>query len=146
MGQKFVILPDPIQVSEYSLSIVGLPPLTPTSVGSLELELDSVELPDRTQVSGFRTKPGEFEMKIPAHHHIEVAAMTLWHAQATIGDPTYKKVGTLKMNSGSRLNSKLITIIGLWNCKPATPDNEMGNDGDMAEMTYTMKYDDLLGI
>lgn len=146
MGQKFVILPDPMQVSEYVLTVVGLPPLTPTSVGSLAKELDQVELPDRTQVSGFRSKPGEFEMKIPYHHLVEVAAMSLWHTQGEVGDPTYKKVGTMKYQSGGRLNFKLVTIVGLWCCNIVTPDTEMGNDGEMVEATYTMKYDTLLGI
>ena len=144
MGQKFVILPDPIQVSNYSLRVVGLPELTPTSVGALELELDESELPDRTQVSGGRTKPGEFEMKIPLHHAVEIVAMKSWFKEGQ--DPqttTYKKVGSLLLESGTRLNKYPVTIIGLWCKKKSIPDLEMNNDGEMAEATFTMKYDDL---
>jgi len=147
MGQKFVILPDPIQVSNYSLQVVGLPKLTPTSIGALEQELDKVDLPDRTTVSGGRTKAGEFEMKIPLHHTQEIAAMKTWFAEAQDPQsPTYKKTGTLIVESGSKINRSVITLIGLWVSKKAIPDLEMNNDGDMAEATFTMAYDDLLGL
>ncbi len=144
MGQKFVIQPDPIQVSNYRLSVVGLPTLTPTSVGALEQELDKSDLPDRTQVSGGRTKPGEFEMKIPLHHAQEIAAMNAWYAEGQDPQtPTYKKVGTMVQESGSKLNKSATTIVGLWCQKRSKPESEMTNDGEMAEATYTMCYDDL---
>lgn len=144
MGQKFVILPDPIQVSNYRLQVVGLPPLTPTSIGGLERELDSADLPDNTTVSGGRTKAGEFEMKIPLHHAVEVAAMRTWFAEGQDPiTPTYKKVGTLTIESGSKLNLMTVTIVGLRPTKLALPDLEMKNEGEMAELTCSMKYDDL---
>lgn len=144
MGQKFVILPDPIQVSNYTIKVVGLPDLTPTSIGALEQEIDTADLPDRTTVSGGRTKPGEFEMKIPLHHAVEIAAMKAWRNEAKDPQtPTYKKTGTVQMYSGTRLNNVVVTIVGLYCSKIALPDLEMNNDGEMAEATFTMKYDDL---
>lgn len=147
MGQKFVIEEDHIPVNNYALVVNGLIPITFTSVGSLEQEVEWVELSDKTQASTGRTKPGELEVKVPAHHAAQVAAMETW---ATEGQdpitPGYKKSGSLTFFSGTLLRVLNITAIGLFVCKGATPEGEMANEGEMAELTYTLKWDKLFGI
>ena len=147
MGMKFVIQPDHIPVNNYRLVINGLQPITFVSIGALEKELDTVELPDRTTASTGRTKPGETEVKVPAHHTIEIAQMDSWFQEGQDPiSPTYKKVGTLTLISGTRLINKVITMIGSYMFKGGTPDLEMTDDGEMAVMTYSLKWDDLFGI
>lgn len=147
MGQKFVVQEDHIPVNNYTLTINGLPPITFTSVGALEQEIEWVELPDKTQASTGRSKPGEVEVKIPAHHSIEVAAMETWSIEGQDPiTPGYKKSGNLSFYSGTLLRVLNVTIIGAFICKGATPEGEMANEGEMAELTYTMKWDKLFGI
>ena len=147
MGQKFVIQDDHIPVNNYTLIINGLPPITFTSVGSLEQEIEWVELPDKTQASTGRTKPGEVEVKLPAHHLTDYAAMETWalEGQDPI-TPGYKKSGNLKFYSGTLLKQLNVTIIGVFICKGATPEGEMANEGEEADLTYTLKWDRLFGI
>ena len=143
MGQKFVIEPDHIPINNYRLSVVGLPPITYVSVGAFEKELETAELPDRTQASTGRTKPGETEVSVPMHHAIQVAAMNVWYIEGQDPiSPTYKKTGTMVYYSGTLLRQMVITIIGFFVNKEGTPDVEMGDEGEMAVMKYTMKWDD----
>lgn len=147
MGLKFVIQPDHIPVNNYQLLITGLAPITFVSIGALEKEMDKVDLPDRTTASTGRTKPGETEVKVPAHHTVEVAQMEAWFQEGKDPiTPTYKKTGSLTMISGSRLINKQLTLIGAWVYKGGTPDLEMNDDGEMAVMTYTLCWDDILGL
>lgn len=144
MGQKFTIENDHIPVNQYRLTVVGLPPITFVSVGSLEQELDCVDLPDRTQASTGRTKPGETEVAVPAHHLSQIAAMRAWYEESREPvSPTYKKVGILSQISGSTLVQQSITITGLFVYKWANPDQEMDNDGEMNNYTYTLKWDEI---
>jgi hypothetical protein len=147
MGLKYAIQPDHIPVNNYRLLINGLQPITFTSVGALEKELDTVELPDRTTASTGRTKPGETEVKVPAHHTVEVQQMESWYREGKDPiSPTYKKVATLEAYSGSRLITNTYTLIGAYVSKGATPDREMNDDGEMDVLTYTIKWDDVLGL
>jgi len=147
MGLKFAIQPDHIPVNNYRLIINGLAPITFVSIGALEKELDTVDLPDRTTASTGRTKPGETEVKVPAHHLVEVQQMETWFTEGKDPiSPTYKKVGTLTMTSGTRLVNKVLTLIGAYVSKGGTPDLEMNDDGEMAVMTYSLKWDDILGL
>ena len=144
---KHVLLPDHIPTNKYALAVAGLGNITYTSVGALEREIDKVDLPDRTSASGGRTKPLEFEVKVPAHHLEEIALMDDWHEQGQDPvDPNYKKTGTLSMISISGLQRYVGTIVQLWVQKDATPELEMNSEGDMAEKTYTMCADDFLPV
>ncbi|NIY18207.1 MAG: hypothetical protein GWM98_26755 [Nitrospinaceae bacterium] len=147
MGLKFAIQPDHIPVNNYRLIINGLQPITFVSIGALEKEMDKVDLPDRTTASTGRTKPGETEVKVPAHHQIEVQQLESWFVEGKDPiSPTYKKTGTLTMYSGTRLTTSVMTLIGAWISKGATPDLEMNDDGEMAVLTYTLCWDDILGL
>lgn len=147
MGLKFVIQPDHLPVNNFVLTVVGLPPITFTKVGGLSLELESVDLPDKTQASTGRTKAGETEVEVPSHHLAEIAAMDAWYREGRDPvSPTYKKVATLTNYSGTTLIQKIITLIGVFVSKSGSPDMDMDDDGKMSVMKYTLKWDDLIGV
>ena len=143
---KHVIEADHIRTNKYRVDVVGLPvSITPVSVGGIERETDSVDLPDRTSASGGREKQGEFDISVPAHHHTEIAAMNAWREEAIDPvSPTYKKAVTVTALSGTGANSLLRDLNGVWVPKDGTPDMEMDGDGEMAVIKYTLKWDSTL--
>ena len=77
------------------------------------------------------------------HHAVQVAAMNVWYIEGQDPiSPGYKKTGTMVYYSGMLLRQFTITIIGLFVSKEGTPDTEMNDDGEMAVMKYTLKWDD----
>lgn len=142
-GIKGVILPDYYPQNKATLTVVGIPvPLTITQISGLEDELDVAELPDRTNGSGGRKKQVEFDITIPAHHTVEVAAMEAWFKEGQDPVlPSYKKVGTLNINSQSNLRAGFISLVGMFVSKRAMPDFDMDNDGEHTGLTYTIKAD-----
>lgn len=142
---KAIIQSDHIPVSKYRFQPVGLPPILFTMVGAFEQEMDTIDLPDRTKASGGRAKPGDTDVKVPQHHVVEVAAMDGWYEEGK--DPvtlTYKKPGTMSYISLSGIVVQTYTVLGCWLNKRATPDAELENEGDLAEMTYGMCWDDVV--
>jgi len=138
---------DHIPLNKYQLIVLGMPELTFTKIGGLEEELETVDLPDRTVASGGQTKALEFSASIPAHHLIQQAAMELWFVEGR--DPvasTYKKTGTLIMKSIGGSTFRTYSLLGLFVSKRATPDLEMSNEGEMAEIEWTFKADMMLPI
>lgn len=147
MGMKGKIQANHIPLNKYKLLVIGLPGLTPTSVSGIEEELDVVTLPDRTQASGGNTKPGEFTIKLPMHHLVEQSAMEAWYKESQDPvSPTYKKPGTLIYTSIGDTTLKSYTLVGLFPSKRKLPDAEMTNEGEMAEVEWTLKYDDILPV
>ena len=142
------IKPDHMPVNKYSLDVPGLGTnLTFVTVGSLEQELDTVDLPDRTAASGGRRKSLEFDVALPLHHNLEVLAMESWLAEGEDPvSPLYKKVGILTMYSLSRLGTKAYQLGGLFPSKRSTPELDMDNDGELATITFTMKADFMLAL
>jgi hypothetical protein len=140
------IQPGHIATNDYELLFPTLPPLTPTSIGGLEEELDTVELPDRTKASGGDTRAVETDVAIPAHHHIEIAAMEKWYRECQDPvAPTYKKVGTLVIKSHvTGALPRTIALFGVFITKRATPDLEKGNEGEEVDYTYTLSIDRIL--
>ena len=144
---KGAILPDHIPINKYKLIIPGLPPLTPTEIGGLEDELQTVDLPDRTKATGGNRGTVEFSISIPAHHLIERAAMEIWFQEGQDPVlPTYKKAGTLIITSLSGSQFASYTLPGLFIMKRATPDLELANEGEMMSIEYTMSSDDVIPI
>lgn len=142
---KHVLLPDHIPTNKYVFTVAGLPPITFTSVGALEEEIDKIDLPDRTAASGGRTKPVEFDVKVPSHHAVEIAAMEAWYEEGQDPvSPTYKKVGTLAMISLTGAQQYVATLIGIWNYKRGTPELEMNSDGELTEITYSLCTDQVI--
>ena len=144
MGAKYVLSPNPILTTNYRLQVVGLPEIPFVTIGGLEAEIPKVELPDKTQVSSGRTNPGETEVAVPAHEAVAVAAMNAWHEQGQDPiNPSYKKTGNMVIDSGNFMSTYTKTMIGIWVSKEGTPDVAMGEDGEMAVLTYTICYDGL---
>lgn len=135
-----------IPVNKFQLLVAGLPPLTPITIGALEEELDVVELPDRTKASGGETRSVETDVAIPAHHHVEIAAMEAWYAECQDPvTPTYKKVATLLQESNvTGQVPRTFTMLGVFITKRMTADLDRNNEGEMLNYTYTLSIDRLL--
>lgn len=144
---KGIIKPDHMPVNKFSLKVVGLVDLTAITVSGIEDELQTVDLPDRTVASGGNRMAGEFDIAIPLHHTLEMAAMEVWFKEGQDPiTPTYKKPCTLGMDSLSGASSRNYTLVGVFVKKRALPDLDKENDGDMAMATWTLSYDDILPL
>lgn len=147
MGLKGTIKPDHINVNKYQFAVVGILPLIFTKISGLEEELDVVNLPDRTRASGGNSQPIEFTAMQPAHHTGEVAAMEVWFLEGHDPVlPTYKKPVTLSILSGSGGIVRSYTVLGVWPSKRKTPDLDMSNEGEMAEIEWTFQADSVIPI
>ena len=143
MGIKATIQPDHIPVNKYTLLVVGLIPIVFTKVSGMEQETDVVDLPDRTRATGGNTQPFEIVVEVPAHHTAEIAVMNLWWQEGQ--DPvlaTYKKAGTLLMQSGTGSVIRSFANSGMWVSKRKTSDLDFANEGEMAVHEYTIQIDD----
>lgn len=144
---KGILLPDHVQVNKYRLIVPGLPPLTFLTVGALEEELDNTDLPDRTNRSGGRTKPVEFDVTMPMHHTLERLAMESWFAENKDPiTPTAQKVGTLIWYSQTRLITPSYSLLQLYPYKRGTPEGDLDNDGEVAALTWGMKTSEVLPL
>jgi hypothetical protein len=142
---KGVIASDHMSTNNFELLMLGMPSLTVVEASGLEDELQTVELPDRTVASGGNRSATEFDISIPAHHKGEIAACEIWlrEAQDPV-TPTYKKPGTLIMKSLSGNTTLTFSLLGVFCKKRVTPDLEMANEGEQANITYTLSVDDIL--
>lgn len=144
---KGALQEDRMPTNKYQLKILTQPDFTPTAISGIEEELETVDLPDRTRASGGNTGPIEFTADFPMHHQVEIAALDLWFQEGQDPvSPTYKKGGTLVVQSISGAKTKSYTLVGLFVTKRALPDFEMGNEGDLAVVTYTFSADDMLPV
>lgn len=155
MAIKGIIDQDYVPVNKFTLTIADqfTPlPMVFTKISGIEEELDTVELPDRTVRTSGRPKPIEFEVTQPMHHEKERLQMELWfaHCQDPVS-PTYKKIGTLNMShqsGGGLLGGIPVAYFmeGLFITKRSLPDLDLENDGDMAEITWTLKADTITPV
>lgn len=144
---KGAIQPDHVALNNYEFLVIGLIPITLTRVGGIEDELETVTLPDRTVASGGNRGPTEFEIDVPLHHTIEVAAMELWYRESQDPVlPTYKKPCTIIYKSVSGNIQRNFTLIGVFPKKRELPEMEMENEGEMGVVTWTMSADDVIPI
>lgn len=142
---KGAIRPNHIAVNKYTFLVLGLPPLTPTKISGIEEELEAVDLPDRTKASGGNTKAVEFTIMLPMHHTIEMAAMEAWFRESQDPVlPTYKKAATLLMLPIGPGIPRTRSLIGVFPTKRKDPDLEMKNEGEMAEVEWTISADQVL--
>jgi hypothetical protein len=136
------IRPDHMPINKFKVLAQGLPPITFTEVGSLEEELETVDLPDRTSASGGQTKPIEFTAKVPTHHTEQRIAMEGWFEEGKDPvSPTYKKIVTLVKSSLSGAQVASYILNGCYVCKRTTPDLDMSNEGEMDQIEWTLKAD-----
>jgi hypothetical protein len=146
MAIKNVIQENRAQINKFSLSFtpgVGAP--TFVSVSGLEEELDRTELPDRTTRTGGRKKSIEFEVVQPAHHDIEVAAMTNWYQECQDPvSPTHLKVGSLIVYDTVGSPRVKRTLMGCWLSKRVDSDLDLNDDGAQATITWTVNADEML--
>jgi hypothetical protein len=144
---KGTIKADHISVNKYQLLVLGMPPLTFTTISGIEDELEVVDLPDRTKASGGNRKAVEFTAKLPMHHIAEQAMMELWFLESQDPvSPLYKKVGTLIHLSISGNVLRTYSMTGIFPSKRALPELDMKNEGEMAEVEWTFQADNMLPI
>ena len=144
---KGEIKPDHMPVNNFTLQVVGLVSLTAVEISGIEDELNVIDLPDRTVASGGTRNATEFDLSIPLHHTVEMAALELWFREAQDPiSPTYKKPGTLIHHSLSDGASRSYTLVGLFPKKRKLPDLDMSNEGEMAMAVWTMAVDDVVPI
>lgn len=139
---KGQILPGHIGVNKYQLKVAGLLDVLFTEISEIASETTVVELPDRTQASGGEETVGTFTAVIPSHHTTEVTLLDVWLAEGRDPVlPTYKKAATLielNVHGEAKLSHALT---GLWISQKQLSAKELGNDGEMATITYTFNYD-----
>jgi hypothetical protein len=144
---KGEIQPDHIPVNKFALKVVGLLDFYASTISGLEDELMTIDLPDRTKASGGVRGPSEFTMMTPMHHLTEIAAMEIWFKEGQDPiSPTYKKPCTLIMTSLSGNKSKSYTLIGVFVSKRVLPDLDKSDDGEMAQIEWTMSVDDIIPL
>ena len=144
---KGQILPGHIGVNHFELKVLGFIPITLVEISGIESETTWVELPDRTQASGGEEMVGEFTGMLPAHHTTERAILDVWLQEGRDPVlPTYKKVGTLLLKDIHGEVKATYSLTGLAVSKRASPDLEMANDGEMASIEYTFKYDSVVPL
>lgn len=147
MTLKGKIAPNHIGRNNYELSIVGLPVIVFTAVSGIEETVENVDLPDRTTASGGQKPPVEFTVRMPAHHTIERAAMELWFKEGQ--DPvtsTYKKSGVMQGKTIEGTVGMTYGITGVWVSRRKLPDMEMSNAGELAEVEWTLRADEVTPI
>ncbi len=144
---KGEIQPNHIAVNKYELLVLGAPTLVFTEISGMDSETPTVDLPDRTTASGGEELPGEFTAMMPMHHTVQILFMDLWLQEGRDPvSPFYKKVATMLWKSIDNQVAKTYQALGLFVSKRSTPDAEKGNDGDLALVEYTFKYDSLQPI
>lgn len=144
---KGAIQSDHMPTNKYLLQIVGLVAITATEISGIEDELEVTELPDRTMASGGNRKAGEFTMKVPLHHVAEQAALEIWFRESQDPVvPTYQKPCTLTHQSLSGNASRNFSLVGVFPKKRKLPDLEMKNEGELAQVEWTMSYNDIIPI
>lgn len=147
MVLKGTILPDHIPVNKFQLTVAGLPPLVFTEISGIEEELETTALPDRTTASGGNKLPVEFTAMQPQHHTVERAAMEAWFTESQDpSPPTYKKDGTLIVQSISGGQVVAYLVRGLFPSKRSLPDLDLANEGELAKIEWTFKSDEIIPL
>lgn len=146
---KGAILPDHMPVNKYQLIVIGIlaTQLTPVEISGMEDELQTVDLPDRTKASGGYRGPSEIEVTLPMHHTQEQLAMEAWYAECQDPvSPGYKKAATLVHQTISGTGSRSFSMVGVFPTKRALPDLDMTNEGEQANVVWTLSVDDIVPV
>jgi len=144
---KGTLQPDHVPDNSYVLMILGMPPLTLTSLGSLEDELNTTKLPDRTVASGGNREATELDIDMPMHHKVEQTAMEFWYrlCQDPVS-PGYKKPGLIVYKTNSGGVGKAVNVLGVFIKKRVIPESKMDGEGEMKVVTWTFSIDDVQPI
>ena len=144
---KGVIQPDHMPINKYQFLVLGFIPFTAVEISGIEDELQTIEMPDRTVVSGGNRAAYEFSIMIPMHHQVEQALMEFWYREGQDPVlPTYKKTVTLVHQRLSGAGDRSFTLSGVFVKKRTLPDLELLNEGDMAMVEWLMSGDDIIPI
>ena len=136
---------DHMPMNKFELRIDGFPIISFTEVTGLESEIDTVEMPDKTVVSGGRSQPGEFTAKLMLHDDFPLIRLNGWHeACKDPVDPNYKKNGIMFYDSISGNNFAAFEILGMFPKKISAPDANMGNEGESQQFEITFAYDEIV--
>lgn len=147
MVQKGIVQPNHIPVNNFELIVVGLPPILFTTVSGFDEETQSVEMPDRTMVTGGNSTAVEFEGTTFEHHSNELPFLELWRTEGVDPvSPTYKKVGTLIKRKIDGTVGTTRTLFGLWVKNRSNPDLDLANEGEPAMITWTFSADKVESI
>ena len=141
------VQPGHAPVNNYELRITGFIDIFFAEVSGIEVEVQEVDLPDRTKASGGQTVPQEFTAMTMIHHTLERAALESWFTEGQ--EPvqaTYKKTATLYHKSISGANVAVYSLEGLWIKKRKLPDLSKENEGEagMIEWTFSVDKTELL--
>ncbi len=118
-----------------------------TEVSGMASETTSVELPDRTQATGGEETVGEFTAMLPMHHDVERIFMDVWHQEARDPViPSYKRAGVMLFRNIHNDKTIAYALTGLYVSNRVLPDVDMANDGEMAKIEYTFKYDSIIPL
>ena len=144
MPIKGTIQTDVFPTSKYVLIIGGMMPLTILSIGALEEELETIELPDRTRVSNGNTKPLSFDVVTPAHHLEEQIQWEEWWSECKnpVSSLAYR-IGTMAQLSASESVFRTSSMSGLFIMKKSASELDMANDSDFSKITWTLSANDV---
>lgn len=147
MTLKGSIQPNHIPKNKGRLVVPGMPTFVFTSIGDIEEETETVDLPDRTTASGGQSKPVEFTAMLPLHHDAEVAAMETWLEDSKDPvHPLYKKIGTLIQERIGFGLPRTYTVKGIFPSRRKVPGSEMANEGEMQALEITFKADEVIVV
>lgn len=133
-----------IPVNHWELLITGMPPLTIIEQSGVEDELEKIKLPDRTVASGGNRGPVEVDVTMPMHHTVEQVAMEAWYKSSQDPIlPTYKLAGTLIHYNVGGEAGRVFGLFGIFPFKRTTSDLEMGNEGEMATVVWSLSIDNV---
>jgi hypothetical protein len=145
MGIKGVIQANRVMDSKYRAVIQpGVGDVLFTSIDGLGEELDTSELPDRTAVSGGRSKPGELECIQPIHQRPDYPLMLAWYNACKATIPGYKKLGTITLLTDAGPPSVMHTVRGMFISAWKQAILELEGEGKMVVVTWTIKFDNLI--
>lgn len=141
---KGILSPNHIPLNKYKLFVVGLVPLTPVTIGEIEEELQTVDLPDRTRASGGYTSPTSTEVGIAMSEHAQMFAMEAWFAdcQGSVA-ANYKKSATLIYEPIGVGISRIYQLHGVFPQSRGTPAVAMENEGELAVVSWTLSIDSI---
>jgi hypothetical protein len=133
---------DHVPVNNYTLTVTGLKPIFFTEISGIELEIQSVDLPDRTKATGGQFGAQEFTAKTMIHHTVERAELEAWLDEAKDKvKSTYKKTGTLTHKTLSGASAGVYALSGLWVMKRKLPDLSAEDEGAPAQIEWTFSVD-----
>jgi len=138
MSIQGIMQPDHAPINAYEFLILDLPKIVFTKVDGAEEEVETVDLPDRSQASGGNTKPVEFTAQQALHHKVEVAALEVWYnlGRGNVAEG-YKKNGSMVYKTISGAVAKVIPMTEIFIKKRKYPDVDMENAGDAGMIVWT---------